>query len=171
MKAYLYNPYRKGFNEWIKSKAKEINSNAKVLEIGGNKVSYKHYFKTTDFLCTDIEHGKGIDSIVDVQKIKYGSEKFDVVLCFNVLEHVLEPIDALREMHRVLKKGGILLMSVPFTGIIHDEPHDYYRYTHYFFEKKLVGYKSVSITPVYFFPPIFPIFKKFINHYRVVCVK
>jgi SAM-dependent methyltransferase len=50
-------------------------------------------------------------------------------VCLEVLEHVPDPFQAVREIHRILKEGGILIVSVPHLSRLHDEPHDYYRYT------------------------------------------
>ena len=56
-------------------------------------------------------------------------ETYDTALCMEVLEHVPDPFRAAREIYRILKPGGILVMSVPHLSRLHDEPHDYYRYT------------------------------------------
>ena len=48
-----------------------------------------------------------------------------------MLEHVRDPLRVLQDFHRVLKTGGILLLSVPHLAYLHNEPHDYYRYTEF----------------------------------------
>jgi SAM-dependent methyltransferase len=53
----------------------------------------------------------------------------DVVLCSEVLEHVPRPAAALAEFQRILRPGGTLILSTPFLARLHEEPHDYYRYT------------------------------------------
>lgn len=57
------------------------------------------------------------------------SDTYDTAVCLEVLEHVSDPFRAVREIHRILKAGGILIVSVPHLSRLHDEPHDYYRYT------------------------------------------
>jgi SAM-dependent methyltransferase len=54
---------------------------------------------------------------------------FDVILCTETLEHVLDPRTVLAEAHRCLRPGGHLLMTVPFAARWHFIPHDYWRYT------------------------------------------
>lgn len=56
---------------------------------------------------------------------------YDAALCLEVLEHVPDPLKALQETHRILKEDGILIVSVPHLSRVHDEPHDYFRFTHY----------------------------------------
>ena len=53
----------------------------------------------------------------------------NVVLCTEVLEHVLEPRRLLNEAHRCLQPGGRLLLTVPFAARWHFIPHDYWRFT------------------------------------------
>ena len=53
----------------------------------------------------------------------------DVVLCTETLEHVSEPSVFLAEAIRVLKHGGCLILTVPFSARWHYIPHDYWRFT------------------------------------------
>lgn len=53
----------------------------------------------------------------------------DTVLCTEVIEHNPEPATLMSEMHRVLKPGGHLILTAPQTWGLHEEPHDYYRFT------------------------------------------
>jgi ubiquinone/menaquinone biosynthesis C-methylase UbiE len=56
---------------------------------------------------------------------------FDTVLCNQVLEHVPEPQHLFCEITRVLKTGGILILTAPHIWELHEVPHDYYRFTPY----------------------------------------
>jgi SAM-dependent methyltransferase len=53
---------------------------------------------------------------------------FDTVVCTEVLEHVPDPLRALKEMNRVLKPGGSLVLTVPLYWPRHEVPYDFYRY-------------------------------------------
>jgi SAM-dependent methyltransferase len=58
-----------------------------------------------------------------------GSGTYDLVLCSQVLEHIAEPDKAIREVIRVLRPGGKLVLTVPFLSRLHEEPFDYFRFT------------------------------------------
>jgi len=63
--------------------------------------------------------------------LPFASASFDSVLCTQVLEHVPEPGPVLDEIARVLRPGGRVVLSAPQAWRLHEEPHDYYRYTRY----------------------------------------
>jgi ubiquinone/menaquinone biosynthesis C-methylase UbiE len=49
----------------------------------------------------------------DVRELPFDPESFDVVVCFEVIEHIDRQADALAELKRVLRPGGVLLISSP----------------------------------------------------------
>ena len=57
------------------------------------------------------------------------SKRYDSIVCHQVLEHVPSPASAAAEMHRTLKAGGVLILSVPHLSRQHELPHDYFRFT------------------------------------------
>jgi SAM-dependent methyltransferase len=72
------------------------------------------------------------DILGDVMNLPLPDASEDVVMCLAVLEHVPRPWDAMREMQRVLKPGGTLLLYVPFLSPYHAMPGyygDFFRYT------------------------------------------
>ncbi len=84
-----------------------------------------------EYVSVDISNPHGeLDIIADVQDLTtIDDEQFECVYCSQVLEHVPRPGNALREFFRVLKPGGTVLIAVPHLSALHEEPHDYYRYT------------------------------------------
>lgn len=73
------------------------------------------------------------DAIVrfDGASIPFGDASFDTILCTEVLEHTAEPEALIAEMHRVLKPGGTLIATVPFSARVHYAGHDFRRFTKY----------------------------------------
>jgi SAM-dependent methyltransferase len=58
-------------------------------------------------------------------------QSYDTAICLQVLEHVPNPQEAVREIFRIMKPGGQLILSIPHLSRIHDEPNDFQRYTEY----------------------------------------
>jgi SAM-dependent methyltransferase len=65
------------------------------------------------------------------QTLPLESAGFDTVLLTDVLEHIPEPAALMREIGRLLRPSGTLILGVPFFYGIHEEPYDYYRYTEF----------------------------------------
>jgi ubiquinone/menaquinone biosynthesis C-methylase UbiE len=54
---------------------------------------------------------------MDIMDIKYPDETFDIIICNHVLEHVADDIKAMKELHRVVKKGGRAFLLVPVADM------------------------------------------------------
>lgn len=100
-----------------------------VLDLGCGNDKYKKYFKNR--IGVDMREGKGVDIVADAHNLPFENEKFDIILCTEVLEHLHSPQIAISEMHRVLKKSGLLILTTRFVYPLHDSPNDYWRFTKY----------------------------------------
>jgi SAM-dependent methyltransferase len=105
------------------------------LDVGCGETQYKKLFldRVDRYIGIDVPSSYYELSNVDVyatgEALPFRSESFDTVMCTQVLEHVKEPSAILGEINRVLKSGGHLILTAPFSEPKHDEPYDYYRYT------------------------------------------
>ncbi len=108
---------------------RKYQSRKLTLDIGCSNSPYAKYFPNRVGL--DIHTGQGVDIVADAHQLPFKDEKFDNVLCTEVLEHLHSPHLAISEMKRVLKLGGKLILSTRFIFPLHDVPNDYYRYTKY----------------------------------------
>ena len=70
-----------------------------------------------------------VGSVLDMHMIK--DDQYDTAVCMAVLEHVPDPFKAVREIQRILKVDGILLVGVPHMSRLHELPNDYFRYTEF----------------------------------------
>lgn len=91
----------------------------------------------------------GASVLADLRALPFEAGSYDGVLCSEVLEHVSDPRLALRELHRVIRRGGNVVLSVPFLARLHDEPHDYFRYTRHGLRHLLTeaGFRVIEIVP------------------------
>lgn len=122
----------------------EIGSGIRVN--GRYSYSAQHLFTDVkEFICTDINPTFG-HRVLDITKMR-DKEKYDIILCLNVLEHVYEFQIAVNNLHRSLKKNGILCIAVPFAFPLHDEPTDFWRYTEHSLARILSDFKKVEIHP------------------------
>lgn len=69
------------------------------------------------------------DVLADGHHLPFREGEFDTVLCTQMLEHVADPAKVLSEAARVLRPGGILILTAPMVWPLHEEPFDFFRYT------------------------------------------
>jgi predicted SAM-dependent methyltransferase len=102
-----------------------------VLDIGGiNKAIFKFLKKNVEkWIISDINPENNPDIILDVAAMHpIESESIDVINAHELFEHVYEIKKGLKECARVLKEGGIIIISVPFIHYVHGL--DFQRWTH-----------------------------------------
>ena len=105
----------------------------RILDIGSgpNGGRYKNFFSGNDYITLDINPDYNPDIVGSALKIPEPDNSFDGVVCFQVLDYLNHPAQAIKEMRRVLKPDGHGLISIPQSNELHDEPHDYWRFTKY----------------------------------------
>jgi SAM-dependent methyltransferase len=103
----------------------------KTLEIGAVTKANSIYFPNLTTLNT--VPGEGVDIVANAEDLRtiIADETYEIVLCLSVLEHTLHPERLLNEIGRILKKDGMLILSVPFMLPLHEAPQDYWRFTKY----------------------------------------
>lgn len=108
-----------------------------MLDLGCGRRPYERIFRdrVDRYFGMDVDPGRyggdGIDVVSSSEVVPVASNSVDTVLSNQVLEHLREPGDAVREMARILKPGGVAIITAPHIWGIHEEPHDYYRFTPY----------------------------------------
>ena len=131
----LVNPFyfarrglRDGLGEFLPALAGD------VLDVGCGRKPYQHLTRATRYVGVDIDTPAtralaAADHYYDGRTLPFADASFDAVLCSQVLEHVFAPAEFLREIHRVLRPGGVLLLATPFVWDEHEQPQDFGRYS------------------------------------------
>jgi SAM-dependent methyltransferase len=133
--AIFTNPFyfaRKGLYKNIKNFSHHISG--KILDVGCGTKPYKKLFKFDDYIGLEYDSpenrlSKNADFFYDGKIFPFKENEFDSIICNEVLEHVFNPQEFLSEIHRVLKKDGKMLLTVPFLWDEHEQPYDYARYS------------------------------------------
>lgn len=134
--AIVFNPFffaRRGLFGHMKKLAPTLKGN--LLDVGCGSKPYRSLFTVDSYLGMDIEQSghshenEDIDVYYDGHTFPFEAGTFDSLLCNQVFEHVFNPEEFLNELNRVLKKGGHLLLTVPFAWDEHEQPYDFARYS------------------------------------------
>ena len=102
----------------------------------------------------DMCPGPGVDRVENLHSLSIETASVGTVLCLETLEHVEDCRAAVEEMFRVLKPGGLAIISSGMKEIIHPSPSDYWRFTPEGFESLLMQFtfKHVIALGQPFFP-------------------
>ena len=129
--------------------------NKNILDVGCGIKPYESLFKGAYYVGIDIEGGghkdekKKIDILFDGKNIPFDEKSFDLIICTQVLEHTLDYEYLLKEMYRVLKDDGILLITAPLVWNEHEIPYDFFRFTKFAYKEifSKIGFKIITIQP------------------------
>ena len=125
----------------------------RVLDVGGGREArYIPYLpKGIDLESVNIDPAIDPTHIITPgQPFPLPDNSFDAAVCLNTLEHVYDGLAVLREIHRVLKPGGTVYVTVPFIFRIHAHPDDYFRATPSWWRETFdrAGFASLSLKPL-----------------------
>ncbi|MEZ5319969.1 MAG: methyltransferase domain-containing protein [Vicinamibacterales bacterium] len=122
-------------NRWLREHAAACEGH--VLSIGsrddldGEGHRYREYFtRATSYTTSEHVPYPGCDLVIDVRRMpEIADGRYDTVFCSGVLEHVDDYEAGMREITRITRAGGALLLGLPFRQAIHLAPTDYWRFT------------------------------------------
>ncbi len=128
----------------------------RTLDIGCGQMPMRPVFhgRVGGIVGLDLQDPPGADWPVTVRgdalRLPLRDGSFETALCLQVLEHVPEPEQCLREAFRVLQPGGVLILTAPHIWNVHLSPSDYYRFTGHGLEylMKKVGFEVIEVRPM-----------------------
>jgi SAM-dependent methyltransferase len=141
-------------HNWIEKTLSQISPGKRILDAGAGELQFKKFCSHLDYVSQDfaqyngIGNGKGfqsgkwdtskIDIISDICSIPEPDSSFDVILCVEVFEHIPDPVAAISEFKRLLRKDGLLIITAPFYSLTHLAPYHYYTgFNQYFYKTHL----------------------------------
>lgn len=149
-------------NKWIKKQLKCLPEGSSIIDVGAGQLFWKKYCRhlkyTSQDFCRYDPNGDvrlnnrlwkypHIDIVSDICNIPAEDNQYDALLCTEVLEHVPDPNLAVKELVRIVKPGGTLLLTAPFCSITHMAPYHFCSGFHYYWWKRCLeesGAKVVS---------------------------
>ena len=145
--------------QWVIDQLQKIPAGKTILDAGAGELKFKPYCKHLNYIAQDfgkydpsMEPGgisggdtwdtSGCDIISDIIDIPLEDMSVDAILCTEVFEHLKNPILAVKEFSRLLKPGGLLLLTAPFCSLTHMAPHFYYNgFSEYWYRVVLSEYQ------------------------------
>ncbi|MCD4742598.1 MAG: hypothetical protein K8R67_09020 [Desulfobacteraceae bacterium] len=127
-------------NQLVYIKKFEKKFTGPYLEVGskdyGGGQALRSIFKSRDtFIGADMQEGSGVDVVLNfTQKFEkidaeLNGERFGTIFCMSVMEHCDQPFKMAENLTALLKPGGKICLSVPFSWKFHGFPSDYWRFT------------------------------------------
>jgi SAM-dependent methyltransferase len=156
----------KNRQEWLKRTLSALPSKSLILDAGAGELKNKKLCSHLEYVSQDFGEydgggdGKGlqtgkwdtnsIDIICDITEIPRPDHSFDAILCSEVLEHLPDPVLAIKEFSRLLKPGGKLILTAPFASLVHFAPYHFCTgFSKYWYEYHLpnFGFQIQELTP------------------------
>jgi ubiquinone/menaquinone biosynthesis C-methylase UbiE len=163
-KIFLFESNEVERRKWVEKQLNFISAGKKILDAGCGTQQYKTYCKHLKYHAQDFAKydGKGdgqglqknnwkygeLNYIGDIWKIDEKDNFFDVILCTEVIEHILYPNETIKEFSRLLKPNGTLILTAPVCSIPHFSPYYYYNgFSEYYYKEmaRLNSFEIVSI--------------------------
>jgi SAM-dependent methyltransferase len=137
---------RRPLVDWLH--AQDLGGAARILDVGCGDRPYATLLPGA--VGFDVPGNPHADLHGSIDAIPVDDASFDIVVCLQVLEHVPDPAAAVRELHRVVRPGGRVLLSTHGVYPFHPNPDDLWRWTHQGLERLFLTsgeWTSVTVRP------------------------
>lgn len=152
---------RKETRAFVETVAPLLSVSGPVVEIGALQIAgqekyadLRPVFAGMEFIGCDMREGPGVDRVENLHNLAFDDNSIGTMILLDTMEHVRYPFTAMAEVHRVLKPGGVLIMTSVMLCPIHAYPSDYWRFTPEAFKVLLEPFETVQV--FYDRPALFP---------------
>ncbi len=132
---------RKNLDKFLEKHA----TSDRIIDVGSGNSSYYRFFPNR--VSVDIDPERKPDIIGDAHNLPFTYGEVDNILSTDVFEHLKDPVKAVSEMNRVLKKGGKVIFCTRFIFPIHDSPNDFWRFTEYGLRELFKDFDIIELEP------------------------
>jgi SAM-dependent methyltransferase len=124
---------------------KERSTNQRVLYMGAGAGLFGDYFQNKVTL--DIGPQSKPDHVADAHHMPFIDGEFETVVCVEIFEHFRDPQLVAQEINRILKPGGVLILTTRFIFPLHNTPFDFWRFTKYGLQEIFKDWNIVELIP------------------------
>jgi SAM-dependent methyltransferase len=127
--------------QWLERTLGAIPDHSRILDAGAGTQRYRKFCSHLNYVSQDFgqydgqgdsaglqtgafDYGK-LDIVSDIASIPEPNASFDAVMCIEVLEHLPDPIAAIKEFSRLIKPNGHLVLTAPFCSLTHFSPYHF----------------------------------------------
>jgi ubiquinone/menaquinone biosynthesis C-methylase UbiE len=139
--------------QWIEETLRKIPEGLTILDAGAGESQFKKYCSHLKYIAQDFAQYDGtgdtglqtgtwdnskLDIVSDIVSIPLPDHSVDAIMCTEVLEHIPDPVAAIKEFARLVKPGGYILITAPFASLTHFAPYHFASgLSRFFYEKHL----------------------------------
>jgi Methylase involved in ubiquinone/menaquinone biosynthesis len=150
--------------EWVRQALTALPAGQRILDAGAGELRYKKFCNHLKYVAQDFGQYEGhgnekglhtgtwnqskLDIVSDITAIPEPDASFDAILCAEVLEHLPDPLLALKEFSRLLRPGGSLILTAPFASFVHFAPYFFNTgFSEYWYRRHLpaTGFEIVDL--------------------------
>lgn len=149
---------------WLERSLREIPAGSRLLDAGAGEQKLRKLCGHLRYVAQDLAQydGRGnsaglhsggvnygkLDIVSDIASIPEPDSSFDAIMCTEVLEHVSDPGTAIREFARLLRPGGMLILTAPFASLTHMAPYHFSTGFNKYFYQTMLGNNGFDIVEI-----------------------